>query len=99
MRRVSDLVAGILLCAAIGVAAWIVQQVEVRWIVHPYLESLVLAILLGTGVRTIWTPPARFAPGISFSAKELLEVAIVLLGVSVDGQLLFKAGPVLLVGI
>ena len=99
MRRVPDLVAGILLCAAIGVAAWIVQQVEVRWIAHPYLESLVLAILLGTAIRTVWTPPARFGPGISFSAKELLEVAIVLLGVSVDGQLLLKAGPILLVGI
>ncbi|WP_281351890.1 hypothetical protein [Microvirga makkahensis] len=34
------------------------------------------AILMGTIVRTLWTPNARWAPGIGFSVKALLEIAV-----------------------
>ena len=43
-----------------------------------------LAILIGTGVRSLWTPGDTWHDGISFSAKYLLEVAVVLLGASVS---------------
>ena len=39
-----------------------------------------LAILVGTAVRTAWTPGPRWFLGIDFSAKTLLEVAVLLLG-------------------
>ena len=58
-----------------------------------------LAILLGTGIRTASTPGRRWARGISFSAKMLLEVAVVLLGASVSARTVLAAGPGLLVGI
>ena len=43
------------------------------------MEALVLAILVGTAVRTAWTPSTTFTTGIAFSAKLLLEIAVVLL--------------------
>ena len=75
------------------------QAVEVHFAGHAYLEALVLAILLGVVIRTAWTPAKRFMPGIAFSAKLLLEVAVVMLGASVSVATVLALGPILLVGI
>jgi len=99
MRRPRDLAPGIVLCAAIGAVSRLIQTAETRWLERPYIESLVVAILVGTAVRTAWEPTARFREGIGFCAREVLEFAVVLLGVSVDSALLAKAGPLLLGGI
>lgn len=73
--------------------------VETRLLGRAWLESLVLAILVGTAVRTAWAPGWRWFPGIEFSAKVLLEVAVVLLGASVSARTVLAAGPGLLLGI
>ncbi len=93
------LLPGVLLSVALGVAAYVLQSLETRWLGHAIFEALVLAIVLGMIVRTAWAPPDSWQPGIDFTAKQVLEVAIVLLGTSVNLPLLFKAGPVLLAGI
>jgi uncharacterized integral membrane protein (TIGR00698 family) len=54
---------------------------------------------LGVVIRTAWTPAKRFVPGIAFSAKLLLEVAVVMLGASVSVATVLALGPILLVGI
>jgi uncharacterized integral membrane protein (TIGR00698 family) len=90
---------GIVLAAALTLAAWALQAIEVRLLGHAVVEALVLAILLGMIVRSAWTPPARYEPGIKFSAKQVLETAIVLLGASVDLPLLLRAGAPLVVAI
>jgi uncharacterized integral membrane protein (TIGR00698 family) len=59
----------------------------------------VIAILIGTAIRTAWTPDERFASGIGFSAKMLLEVAVMLLGASISFQAVIQAGIGLIVGI
>jgi uncharacterized integral membrane protein (TIGR00698 family) len=59
----------------------------------------VLAILVGTAVRTLWTPGPRWKPGIEFSAKLLLEIAVVLLGASLSAATVLAAGWPLLVSI
>jgi uncharacterized integral membrane protein (TIGR00698 family) len=64
-----------------------------------YLEALVLAILIGVVVRTLWLPPAGFVPGIGFCAKFLLESAVVMLGASVSAATVLALGPFLLLGI
>ncbi len=64
-----------------------------------WLEALVLAILVGTAVRTAWSPGRRWLPGITFSAKTLLEVAVLLLGVSISAGMILAAGPTLIAGI
>lgn len=90
---------GLLLCVAITVAATALQIVEVHFTGQPYLEALVLAILVGVAVRTVWTPPPRWTPGIAFSAKFVLELAIVMLGASVSVATILALGPVLIFGI
>jgi uncharacterized integral membrane protein (TIGR00698 family) len=59
----------------------------------------VLAILLGMAVRTAWEPGERWRPGIRLSAGTLLEVAVALLGASLDLRSVLAAGPGLLLGI
>lgn len=77
-RRALQLVPGLLLCISISLAAVALQHAEEASTGRAWLEALVLAIILGTVIRTAWTPPARWTPGIDLSAKFLLEVAVVL---------------------
>jgi uncharacterized integral membrane protein (TIGR00698 family) len=97
--RVRAIVPGVLLCIGIAIVATVLQWVETRATGRPYVEALVLAIVVGALVRTAWTPGERWLAGIGFSAKQLLEVAVVLLGVSIDAAVIIKAGPWLLGGV
>src|SRR6202047_2080348 len=90
---------GVLLCLAITTAAIAIQMVEERAFVHPYVEALVLAILLGIIIRSSWEPGPRWCPGIAFSARFLLEVAVMMLGVSISFGTVLASGPGLLTGI
>ena len=94
-----QLLPGVALCAAVSLVAAGLQAAEVAVFGRAWLESLVLAILLGTLVRTLWVPPKAYAPGIAFSAKMLLEIAVMLLGASLSLQAILAAGPLLLLGI
>lgn len=96
---VTRLLPGMLLAAAVGVVAIGIAAVEERLFGHPIIEGLVLAILLGMVLRTLWAPPERVAAGVSFTAKQILEAAVLLLGASVDLPLLLRAGPSLAIGI
>ncbi|PNG24167.1 putative sulfate exporter family transporter, partial [Methylocella silvestris] len=57
---------------------------------------MVIAILLGMAIRTVWEPGARWKRGIAFSAKQLLEVAVMLLGASISITAIVASGPILL---
>ncbi len=94
-----QLAPGLALCGTIALAAIGLQHIEEAWTGRPWLEALVIAILLGTAVRTAWTPGPRWAPGIGFSAKTLLEVAVMLLGASISAQAIAEAGFGLVFGI
>jgi uncharacterized integral membrane protein (TIGR00698 family) len=98
-NRIAQLAPGIALCAAIALAAMGLQWVEEHWAGRPWLEALVIAILLGTIVRTLWTPDRRWSPGIGFSARTLLEIAVMLLGASISFQAVLDAGLGLILGI
>jgi uncharacterized integral membrane protein (TIGR00698 family) len=93
------LLPGVALAAAVALASVGIAAVETRLFGHPIIEALVVAILLGMVVRTFWTPPALFDAGVRFTGKQVLEVAVFLLGASVDLPLLLKAGPALVAGI
>jgi uncharacterized integral membrane protein (TIGR00698 family) len=93
------LLPGLALSGAVTLGAIGLQRIEEKALGRPYLEALVLAILLGTIVRSVWTPHRRWLPGISFSAKFLLELAVMLLGVSISVQTILAVGPALLLGI
>ncbi|MGI9091596.1 MAG: YeiH family protein [Gemmatimonadaceae bacterium] len=97
--RLGALLPGILLAIAVGLVSLGIAAIEERAFGHPIIEGLVVAILLGMIIRTLWTPPAVVNAGVSFTAKQILEVAVFLLGASVDLPLLLRAGPSLAIGI
>jgi uncharacterized integral membrane protein (TIGR00698 family) len=99
LAALARLLPGLALAGGVVLAAWGVAAAETRLLGHPVIEALVVAILLGMAVRTLWRPPARTAPGVGFAARQLLEVAVLLLGVSVDLPLLVRAGPALAVAV
>ena len=98
-KQLRRLLPGVLVCIAITLAAIALQAIEVFFVGQAYLEALVLAILIGVVVRTVWLPPANFVPGIGFCAKFLLECAVVMLGASVSAATVLGLGPFLLLGI
>lgn len=93
------LLPGLALCGAVTGTAQALVMAERRLFGAVWLEGLVLAIVVGAMVRTCWTPGERFRPGIAFSARLLLEIAVMLLGASVSAAALLAAGPALLGGI
>ena len=92
------LLPGLLLCAAVTGAALGVEALELRWLGRGWLDAVVLAILIGAVIRSVWTPPAALRPGIAFSARTLLEIAVVLLGASISAATILAIGPGLLLG-
>ncbi len=90
---------GMALCALVTLVAVTIQALEETLIGHPYVEAIVVAILLGTAIRTLWEPGGRWRAGIAFSAKQVLEVAVALLGASLSIAAIAASGPVLLVAI
>jgi uncharacterized integral membrane protein (TIGR00698 family) len=90
---------GVALCAAISAAAMAVQGWEERAFGHPYVEALVIAILFGIVVRSLWQPSRLWGRGIALSAKTLLEIAVMLLGASLSLAAILASGPALLAGI
>ncbi len=90
---------GLALVAAVGAISFAIGALEEHLLGQPVIEALVVAILLGMLVRSARTLPASLDPGIDFSAKQVLEFAIVLLGAAVDLPLLLRAGPALAIGI
>lgn len=98
-NRIAQAAPGIALCAGIALAALGLQRLEEHWTGRPWIEALVIAIVLGTILRTLWTPGTRWSPGIGFSAKTLLETAVMLLGASISFQAVLDAGLGLILGI
>lgn len=89
---IRSLLPGLALAAAVTLVALGVAEVETWLIGYPLLEPLVLALILGIVVRAVWQPPAVTAPGIAWSAKQVLELAIVLIGFSLALGTLVDAG-------
>ena len=99
INKVRNIVPGASLCIVVTALAMAAQLIETTLLGKAWLEALVLAILIGALIRTFASPAARFDRGITFGAKTLLEVAVVLLGASVSAAAIADAGPALIFGI
>ena len=98
-HRPLSLLPGLGLCVLVSLLAALGGEFQFWLFGRVWLEALVLAILIGTVLRSCVAPPARFEPGIAVSAKLLLEVAVMLLGATVSGRALLGVGAPLLCGI
>jgi uncharacterized integral membrane protein (TIGR00698 family) len=94
--RIKGLAPGVGLSLAVTLVSLAIQQLEERVFSHPYLEALVIAILIGMAIRSVWEPDARWRAGIAFSAKQVLEFAVVLLGATISFSAIAASGPVLI---
>ena len=99
LKYLGSVLPGTLLCAALSALAICAQFVEEFAFAHPYVEALVLAILIGIAVRSVWQPGPEWQPGISFSAKLLLEIAVMMLGASISLGAIVSSSGALLIGI
>jgi uncharacterized integral membrane protein (TIGR00698 family) len=99
VSRLTSLIPGVVLCVLISLLALGAQRLEERAFAHPYVEALVIAILMGAAIRTVWNPPERWWLGIAFSAKQLLELAVMLLGASVSFAAIAATGSLLMAAI
>src|ERR1700733_5198887 len=99
IARIGGLMPGVGLSVLITLVSLGAQSLEERVFGHPYLEALVIAILLGMAIRTAWEPNARWRAGIAFSAKQVLEVAVVLLGATISFAAIAASGLSLIVAI
>lgn len=93
------LLPGIVITIVVSVAAVAGGLLEERLLGRAIIEPLVLAILVGMILRTVRGPSKREEPGVHFVAKDLLEVAVCLLGATMDVPRLFASGPALAVGV
>ena len=84
---------GVMLCVALALLADCLVLAEIVLTGRPIVDPVVLAILLGTSVRSVWRPGAAWARGITCSARFLLECSVVLIGASIDAITLSRLGP------
>lgn len=99
LSLVRRLLPGIGLSLAVTATAELGERLEIWLFGRPWMEALVLAIVLGALYRFFARPGARFLPGIAWSGKLLLEIAVVLLGASISAAAIAGAGPLLVVAI
>jgi uncharacterized integral membrane protein (TIGR00698 family) len=98
-RRLSALAPGIAAALLVSAAAVVLGRAEEAAIGRAVIEPLVLAILLGMALRSLRGDRPREEPGVRFVAKPVLEVAVFLLGATMDVPRLFASGPSLAIGI
>ena len=77
---------GILLCFVIAVAAWVLGQ----WL--EVVGGPVFAILLGMIVTLFFKEKGKFAPGIAFTSKKVLQYAVILLGFGLNLGTVIEVG-------
>ncbi len=75
---------GFLLCLALSGLAYGVSLAGNRLTGQRYFDLFTCAIVLGIGVRTFFNLPAFYSLGIRFAAVTILEIAVFLLGFSLD---------------
>ncbi len=79
---------GVLLAAAIVAAAFAVRQLPGVGVLSP----MILSIVLGIAVHNTIGVPARARPGVAFSARKLLRLGIVLLGLQLTAAQVAEVG-------
>lgn len=98
-RALIGLVPGLVLSLLVAGAAVALGRLEADLFGRAWIEPLVLAILLGVAVRTVWTPGPRWVAGVAFCAGPLLEAGVALLGATVSAQAIAAAGLPLLLAV
>jgi uncharacterized integral membrane protein (TIGR00698 family) len=88
--QLKAVVPGLLLTSGLALLATSLKKIPSL----SFLSALILAILLGILVRNTIGLPQIFQPGITFSLKRILRLAIILLGLQLSLPQVIAVGPV-----
>jgi uncharacterized integral membrane protein (TIGR00698 family) len=83
---------GILLPGLLALSAYLLAWMEVSLLGRAWLEPMVLAILLGLAIANLTRVADRFRPGVEFSAKHVLDIAVALLGATLSWSAISALG-------
>lgn len=83
---------GLGLVFSLAALAYAIQFAEVQLLGYSMIEALVVALLVGMLWRNTVGLGTHYIPGVRFAGKQMLELAIVLLGASLDLSLVAAAG-------
>ena len=86
MEKIKGFAWGFLLCFLVAVAAWFLGQ----WI--PIVGGPVFAIVIGMLLAPVIKKHGRFAPGIAFTSKKILQFAVILLGFGMNLSVVVETG-------
>jgi uncharacterized integral membrane protein (TIGR00698 family) len=95
-RWLGEVLPGVMLCGLLALFSFVFEYLEQRAFAHSYVEGLVFAILLGMTIRAVWCPSQRWRRGIAVSSKQLLELAVMLLGASISFAAIAASGLLLM---
>ena len=90
---------GVVLCTTISVSAIALEQFETWAFGAVYVDALVLTMLVGIASRSFLGIRSSLLPGLQFCAKTCLEVAVMLLGLSISVETLGALNPTLFSGV
>lgn len=93
------LIPGLAATVVVSAIAVAVGALETRVLGRPIVEPLVLAIIVGMVVRSTFGEWPKAEAGVRLVAKQVLELAVCLLGATMDVPRLFASGPMLAGGI
>lgn len=96
---IASLIPGLMLAIFVGLLGWAGGEAQAAWLGRVWFDPLVLAILIGAAVRTVFGLSKRAEPGTRLASGRMLEFAIALLGVSLNLKTLSAGGVWLLVGV
>ena len=91
MKTIQKMLPGCLMALAIAAVAKLLENLEQAAGVH-FIGASVIALFIGMFINSLYKPNAVTAPGIKFTSKKLLKVAIVLLGASLNITTVLKVG-------
>lgn len=99
LPNLRQLLPGLGLAIGITILALLAERLQRQWLGWVMLDGLVLAILAGIGVHTLFGLAPRFRAGVQFAARTVLEIAIVLLGGTISAGAVLQIGPVMVAAI
>lgn len=77
---------GLILCSATAIPAWVIGKAV------PVIGGPVLAIVFGMILGSLLKDKTKFSPGLKFASKNLLKIAIVLLGFGINLSVVLETG-------
>lgn len=99
LSQFRQLVPGLGLSLAIAIPALGLERLQRHFLGWVALDGLVVAIMAGIALHSLFGIAERFRAGVTFAAKTVLEVAIVLLGGTISAAAVLQIGPVVIAAI